>query len=288
MDKLPLSYDQPTRNEEFSAFQRGIEGTFQRFTPTGLPIDTTARTSPAISNLISGARFPNLQSVGLESNANQMNLAHETAVIIDASSLENFGNHSIQADPSLLLGDEPHLKRKENPTPSSSAKKKQKRMTSEDDESSDSGPKGYDNYVNWAPYPFPLPPNFEPLPVSITLPFLRSFATKKFDAPIPVFVTPNLPVGQLHHFPALLTLSPFFSLPTAIPLYSQPISFVPTYYSYDDIHFSQQEEGESDEDSFDEEDEVVDESLVQDELKAQISPLTTLASLASGSVSTHK
>jgi len=261
----------------------------------------TARTSPAVSNLITGSMaFRKLE------NSLELNIPNE-GVIVDATLLENFGNHQQTSDPSLLLIEETQqsgTKRKDTSCPPS--KKKIRRLSTEDDLLSNSGDSHYDDDdeeendpfdhedqyegANWS---FPLPPTFEPLPISITLPFLRSYATKKFDAPIPLFVPPILPVGQLHHFPSLLTLPPFFQLPTAVPMYPQAPYLPASYYPFieEDFAFSQDDS----EDSMDEEEgDVLDESLISTQqdtpLKGSqiISPLTTLASLASGSVSTEE
>jgi len=302
-NKEIIHSEQSSRTEDYSTFHEGrTEIHFTERINTN-NIDTTARTSPAISNLITGSMaFRKLE------NSLELNIPNE-GVIVDATLLENFGNHQQTSDPSLLLIEETQpsgTKRKD--TSCTPSKKKVRRLSTEDDLLSDSGDSHYDDDdddeengqfdqdedqyegTNWS---FPLPPTFEPLPISITLPFLRSYATKKFDAPIPLFVPPILPVGQLHHFPSLLTLPPFFQLPTAVSMYPQSPYLPASYYPFteDDFPFSQDDS----EDSMDEEEgDVLDESLISTQqdtpLKGSqiISPLTTLASLASGSVSTEE
>jgi len=278
----------------------------------------TARTSPAIINLISGVsslqRFQQKGEISQQQSPKEhlQDLTQET-MVVGATLLESFGNHhTIPSDPAMLLIEDPGNKRKVISLGDSSSPKKKSKNTSEDEvmsnsegqfeegdgfeEEGEEGEEGEEDgqYENiWPPYP--LPATMEPLPISVTLPFIRAYANKKFDAPIPLFVPPTLPLGTLHHFPALLTLSPFFSLPTAVPLYPPPSYVTSGYYSYeeeegeegeDDIGFSQDEsDGEG---SLGEENQVVNATLVppvhSPSKGTHISPLTTLASLASGTV----
>jgi len=202
----------------------------------------------------------------------------------DASLLQNFGN---QTADSLII--ETTSKRKAsiesimNPETKRSKLDGTSATNSEDsfDEDDDSlnnfSEEGESNYMqNWSAYL----PIVEPLPLAITLPFLRAFANKKFEEPIPLFIPPTLPVGQPHHWPALFSLPPLLALPTMLPLYPQSYSYYPSYFGYqqNDIGYSQ----ESDEEEGDEDGTPTDTPTAPN--GSLISPLTTLASLASGTV----
>lgn len=180
--------------------------------------------------------------------------------------------------------DESQGKRKESrESPTSS--KRQKRQSSEEPLSDEYEGQGYEETPQYELHWPGTTSSLEPLPIAVTLPFIRAFASKKFDAPIPLFVPPMLPIGNLHHFPAMLTVPPLFGLPTSIPLY--PSGFMPFgYYSYaEDSEFGYSDEESEGEDSFGEEnDEVLDESMMHQPNTSHNSPLTTLASLASGTV----
>jgi len=250
-----------------------------------------SRTVPAISNLVSN--ISGYSHNGEEVREQIPLVPHET-VIVDATLLENFGNHpGISSEPSLLMMTDSGVKRKEDLSDSSTQSKRHKKM---DDLSSefDENNSEYDEQQAYEAYW--QPPPLEPLPISVTLPFIRAHATKKFEGPIPLFVPPALPVGNLHHFPALLTLPSFMTLPTAIPIFPQHLNFVSPlgYYSYGDdgeFGYSQDDESEG-EDSYDEEDDQIVQSSVihsppSHAQMSHASPLTTLASLASGTVKSH-
>jgi hypothetical protein len=196
----------------------------------------------------------------------------------DAIMLENMGN---QSDQNLLLQSTP--KRKEVTEESPYGSKRQKTTAPEDGGSDEEFGEDVEQQAEydwqWSPFPYP-----EPLPITVTLPYIRAFATKKFDAPISLMVPPSSLPGTLHHYPALLTLPPLLSLPTCIPLLNQMNYMNPMggyQYGGDEGEFYEEEsEGESYEDE-----EVLDESVdLPTPNKHLSSGLTTLASLASGSV----
>jgi hypothetical protein len=243
----------------------------------------TARTTPAISNLISNVQGISRKSQGEESVGTTRDQSSSQTVIIDATLLENFGNQTM-TDPSMLMMDEAAQAKRKETRESPTNVKRQKRQSSEDPISEEFEGHGY---VDMPQYEFhwPTTPSLEPLPISVTLPYIRAFANKKFDAPIPLLVPPMLPIGNLHHFPAMLTVPPFFTLPTSIPLY--PTGFMPFgFYSYgEDSEFGYSDEESEGEESFGEEnEEVLAGSMMHQSNPSHVSPLTTLASLASGTV----
>jgi len=223
--------------------------------------------------------------------------------MVDASLLENIGKHQ-QTDPHHLIVEESgrYSKRKaasiESILNTSDSKKNKKleddsaNLSSEEQSSqfedslSQSGLSDDDagHFANMNSWAIPPIPTVEPLPVSVTLPYIRSFTNKKFHNPISLFTPPLLPVGQLHHFPALLTIPPLLNLPTMIPLYptgSYPYMVAQmNYYAYSEDSGVQFSEDNSEE----EEGEVEGEGSMHSEKISHVSPLTTLASLASGTV----
>jgi len=263
----------------------------------------TVRTTPTISNLITGSSvFSRMHSDSTQQSS--LSIIPQETVLVGATLLENFGNHqNNDSEQSLIMADssDNRNKRKDSldlDSDTNTNKKRKKDIEDEalsdsfDDGNNYSGDDGsnYDSGFMWPPF------ILEPLPISITLPFLRAYANKKFDAPIPLFVPPALLVGSLHHFPAMLTLPSFSSLPTSVPLYPQSISFA-SYFPYedgeeeeegdeDDLGFSQDSEGE---DSIGDSDDMIDSELMPSQSKGSnnVSPLTALASLASGTVKNH-
>jgi hypothetical protein len=244
------------------------------YSNTSVIIPSTGGLSGSLSDSqdiveVSGSQMPPLRIA----------VPHEDAT--DASLLQNFGNQTADA----LIIETTSSKRKasiesimnpetkRNKLDSSSGTNSADESYDEDSYSQNAYSEGDTSYVHhWSSY-VPV----EPLPLSVTLPFLRAFAHKKFDEPIPLFVPPALPVGQPHHWPALLSLPPLLTLPTMIPLYPQNYSIYPYYaYQSSDMVYSQDSDAE-------EEDEE-EEGTTKTSNGSVVSPLTTLASLASGTV----